>query len=455
MDHRVGTRPGSGRGNPAAAAAAHPRHDAGRSRDADAVTAHEPGPEPAASCDPQQRAPGAALGNRTGHDAGLDRRRPAAPSTPAPPAAGEPRLRGGVAAPQRFALGLLALVAACGGGEAVTTAKRPKQPDIDVETAAAEVKGHLEELYTTLEGGNKDSLFSLLADPLYAFGPRPDDALATRADVLTALGELVDKKEKKTVKLRSKGPTVVVAKGGRSAWATDLVQVNGTATAATIVLTNADDLWLVETVAIAETPSAEELTSGLTAASIVPPGAQGEKQIATDAKAAVAKFQAGLLDQEQWGNELAQRADAIVIGPAEGEVARGKKAIKKRWKQRTEAKTRLALAGDIAAAVTADGQLAWVSAPVTRATAEGDPVPVRAFAIYELTEDTWTMVALHELVAVGEPGAGDKFMKILPPATTEPPPTEEPAPAFEDEQPKKKKKKKKKPRKQRVVEDEE
>ncbi len=357
----------------------------------------------------------------------------------------------GVAASVVSVMAVMSLVAGgCGGG--ATKAVQPaKAADVDEKTAEADASSHVAEVYETLQHGSSDSVFTLLADPLYVFGPRASDAMATRADVLTALREVLDPKAKKKLALTSKKLAVVVSRGGRSAYATDTLEVNGHALAMTAVLTNADDVWLVEAVALAETPGASEVDSALKDSAVVPPGAEGPKLRAPDTKAVVTRWQAGLLDQEQWGADLMAHDDGVMIGPSAGELARGKK-LKKVWKARVETKTREAVSGDIEAALTTDGELAWISAPVTRVAEDGDPLPLRAFAIYAKADDGWTLMALQESVAIGDAGAGAKFMAIVPPKAAEPPPVvNEDAKPVEEAPPPKQHSKKKRPKHKRHV----
>src|SRR5690349_18660278 len=80
--------------------------------------------------------------------------------------------------------------------------------------------------------------------------------------------------------------------------------------------------------------------------------------------------------------------------------------------------------GEITAAVTDDGQLAWVSAPITRVEGDEAPLPLRAFAVYEKDGAEWKLIALHESLALAEPGAGASFKKVVPPKPAEPKPVE-------------------------------
>jgi ketosteroid isomerase-like protein len=257
------------------------------------------------------------------------------------------------------------------------------------------------------------------------FGPRVDDAMATRAQALVALGKVVDSKARTHAKLRSGGLDVVVSPGGHSAWMVDTLTVEGRELAVTAVLTNTGDLWAVSAAAIASPPAARALKAESGKDALVPPGGAAAGKVTPGTEPVIEKFRAGLLDPEGWG-ELAARSDAVAIGPAAGQIARGKPAIKKLWAQRAERHVRAATTGDFTTGLTPDGQLAWLSVAVTRAADDEDPLPLRVFAIYERDAQAWKLIALHEAVAVGEPGAGAPFKKILPPAPA-PEPKVEPA----------------------------
>lgn len=318
------------------------------------------------------------------------------------------------------------LVACTGrGGGGATKPRGPVGPAIDAKEAEEGASDLVTEIYDTLGRGNKDSLFTLLDDSLIVFGPRGPDMLGTRADALVALGQVVDPKAKKKLSIRSGKLAVVPAPGGRSALAFDAASINGQPHTVMAVLTNANDLWLVEAVAVARAPAAAQLKTELAKDAVLPPGMAGTKRMDPEARLAVEKFQNGLLDQAAWGDELASHAEGLVVGPTAGEVARGKQAIEAMWKKRVDARTRAAISGPITAAVTDDGQLAWVSAPITRVEGEGtQPLPLRAFAVYTQAGGDWKLIALHESLAVGEPGSGATFKKVIPPKPVEPKPAE-------------------------------
>jgi len=337
---------------------------------------------------------------------------------------------------------LVAVLGACGGAPA-PAAQAPKEKAVDERTAEKGAKDLVGEIYESIGAGDTDGLMSLLSDPLVVFGPRRGDAMGTRADALVALKAQLDPKAKKKNALESHGLEVVTSPGGHSAWAIDVLDVAGKPMALTAILTNAGDVWQVGAATLADTPSMRSIRDELKKDAIVPPGLAAPAKVDDAAKAAADRFTKGLADQQQWGDDLGSRSDAVVIGPAGGDITRGKTDIKKLWKKRIKENTRDTAAGEVTAAVTPDGELAWVSAPVVQFADDDDPLPLRLFAVYEKTGGEWKMIALQESLTFDAPGAGVNYRKTTPPALAkeaEPPkPAEKPA-----EKPKKKPKKKKK-----------
>ncbi|HSR96993.1 MAG TPA: nuclear transport factor 2 family protein [Kofleriaceae bacterium] len=327
------------------------------------------------------------------------------------------------------ALALCALIA-CGGSSAPRPAAPAVVPAVDARKAESDAKGLVVEIYDTVSRGKTDSLFSLLSERLVVFGPRATDATTTRSDALVALGKVVDPKAKRHAAVHSGGFDVVTSPGGHSAWMSDVLSIGGDRFAVTAVLTNSDELWAVSAAALAEMPSGRQIKAEAARDAIVPPGAAAAGKLDPRAADAVERFKKGLLDQQVWGDDLAARGDAVVIGPTAGDVSRGKAAIQRAWKARLRSKVREATSGETTAAMTPDGQLVWISAPVTRVADDEDPMPLRIFAIYEKDAAGWKMIALHEALAFGDAGAGAAFKKVLPPA---PPPPE--PPKVEDKKP--------------------
>jgi hypothetical protein len=337
----------------------------------------------------------------------------------------------------------LVAIAACGGGSTEGKhGEKPKGGSVDETKAEKGAKDLVEEIYEDVNHGETDSLQPTLAAQLVVFGPRKADTFGSRSDAVTALKTVVDPKAKKKPELKSGGLSIVSSPGGRSAWASDVIDVDGQPLAMTAVLTNADDIWLLDVAALADTPTLKKVHKQLKQEAVVPPGMAAPGKVDDNAKGAVDRFQKGLGDQSLWGEDLAAHTDSVWMGPAAGDVTKGKKDIKKAWKKRLKANVREAAAGEITAAATPDKQLAWVTAPVVRFEDEEEPLPLRVFAVFEKSSGEWKLIALQESVAFDEAGAGAVYKKTAAPpkaAKTEEKPKDEPKPE------KKKKKKKKKP----------
>ncbi len=352
-------------------------------------------------------------------------------------------------APRRLAVVLALLSVACGGGGAASTAPTFSGPAVDERTAENDARGTVTEIYAAVGRGKPDNLFSSLDEQLVVFGPRRADVTTTRTDALVALGQVVDPKAADHLQLGSGQLAVVSAPGGHSAWAVDVLTVEGIPMAVLAILSSEDDFFRVTAASLALMPSAKQVRSDQAKLALVPPAAEAAGGVAPGGRAAVERFQKGLATPSVWADDLGSRADAVMIGPAAGQVTRGKKAIKKLWLRRQDAQTRAALAGEITAGVTADGQLAWVTAPVARVEGgeggEGDaqPLPLRVFAVFERAGSAWRMIALQEVVAVAEPGAGEPFVKLAPAPRAAPPlaPTAKPTKARPTKKAKKRRKK--------------
>ncbi len=319
----------------------------------------------------------------------------------------------------------------------------PKLEAIDPRKAESDAKGLVTEIYESLGHGDTDSLQTLLAPAVTVFGPRRGDAVGKREDAIVTLGKLVSAKQHP--QLHSSALTIMPAPGGHSAWAFDVVNVGPDPLVLLAVLSNADDLWLVDSAQLANAPAEKDIKRELKEDAIVPPGASAVAKIDPNARLAVDKFTRGLADQTVWGADLMSRDDALVIGPAAGEVARGKKDVTKLWKKRLELNTREIGVNQTAAGLTRDGQLVWISTVATRAADGDDPTPIRVFAVYVRDGAGWTMLALDESLAIDQPGTGTAFRKIVPPP---PPPKvveKPPETVATTAPPTKKKKKDKKP----------
>jgi len=342
-------------------------------------------------------------------------------------------------------LPVVAIASACGGGSSSKPAPAAPTTEakVDSHTAEKDAKGLVTEIYNSLNHGDTDGLLTLLSDRITVFGPRKADALG-RSDALVELRKQVDPKAKKKPKVTSEGLEVVPSTGGHSAWVFDVIQLGASEPIAiTAVLSNADDLWLVTAATIAKKPPMKMVRAELKKDAVVPNAMAAPAKVDPAAEGAVERFKKGLLEQEVWGDDLGSRSDAVVIGPGKGDVTKGKKDIKAMWKKRVKAGVREVATGEISAGATPDGQLAWVSAPLNRAETNDEMLPLRAFAVFEKGDGGWKMIALHESVALAEPGAGAALKKIAPPAPAKPDDDKKPDKKADDS---KKKKKKSRPR---------
>ncbi|HEX4422982.1 MAG TPA: nuclear transport factor 2 family protein [Kofleriaceae bacterium] len=325
--------------------------------------------------------------------------------------------------------------AACAGNEPAPAAP-VVEPAIDVHRAENDAKGLVAEIYQTISRGQTDSLYSLLSDAMIVFGPRKLDASASRANALLLLGKVVDPKAKKHAQLRSTGLSITPSPGGHSARMFDVVYADNQPLAVSAVLTNTGDIWSVSAAMIAEISNGHTIKAESAKDAVVPPGSAAAAKVDPAAADAVEQFKRGIADPASWGDELASRSDAMIIGPASGEITHGADAIKRMWKARLKSNVREATSGEFTAARSPDGQLAWLSVAVTRVADDApDPLPLRIFAIYEKDGAGWKLAMLHEAVALDEPGAGVPFKKIVPgpasaaPAAPAAPPTPAAPPA--------------------------
>ena len=297
----------------------------------------------------------------------------------------------------------------CGGGGA-EAAEKPKQDAVDERKAEKDAKGLVTEIYQSVGHANTDGLMALLADPLIVFGPRQADAMGTRADALVTLQRVrsIAKDEDKKPALHSGSLEVVASPGGLSAWAVDAIDVDGQPMAVTAVLSNADDFWVVVAAALAETPSMKSVRAELKKDAVVPPGMHGHREGRPTAPRARSTVQARpRRSRSVWGDDLGKRSDAIVIGPAAGDVTRGKKTSRSCGRSATKVNTRYAVGrrghrGRSRPTASSRGSARRSCSSPTMTS----PLPLRLFSVFEKTDDDWKMIALQESLAVDEPGAG-------------------------------------------------
>jgi hypothetical protein len=284
-------------------------------------------------------------------------------------------------------LAACALLAACGSAP-------PRPPAAPVEDApsevATEVKGVVQEAYGSLGHGNREGILPLLADQVYAIGPGPHDLVQARSDVVVALTAMFPAEKKH--RMASHALRAVVSPGGKSAYVTDQIDIDGTPYAATLVMELQGDVWVAVAIHVARPiAAAKQATEALPPiAERVDPGARG----------AVELFTQGVDKLERFIDQLADGPDVVAIGAGPRELVRGGAAIHKAWKKALKKKPSLEIIGGVRAGVTPDGQLAWIHANVDRADGKDAAIPHRAFFVYAHDGASWRLAVAHEAAAV-------------------------------------------------------
>ncbi|MCE9580453.1 MAG: nuclear transport factor 2 family protein [Deltaproteobacteria bacterium] len=264
---------------------------------------------------------------------------------------------------------------------------------VDESTAIAEAKGLVQEAYGTMRRGKSEGLLPLLKENLSITGPGPA-AVADRGALVMALNEALP--PRKNHKVLGRGALVGVSPGGHSAWLVDQVTVDGTPLVGSAVLERVNDFWVVAAVHVGRPISDRDLARALKAGPLPAPAAIRAVAPPTTA-AVVARFRDGIASDRGFRPQLAE--DAIAIGVTPGSVVQGADKIARAWKKATKDGDTVAIDGAVRAALSGDGQLAWIDATLLRGRGEAPPVPHRATYVYRKDGATWALVLAHESIA--------------------------------------------------------
>lgn len=290
-------------------------------------------------------------------------------------------------------LALLCVGLACGGAKT----KEPKAPEIAPEEAVREAEAVITEIHAALRRGSPDGILPLLASDLFVVGPGATDFFEERGALVVALNQAIEQGKKH--KVRARGLRVVAAPGGRSAWATEQLEVDGKPYTVTAILAEVEELWVVTTVHVARPVADRKVKQALEGGTLPRPGPL--PRAATPNPAISALFTEAAKSRDVMGEQLADRKDVVLIGSAPKEITRGAKKIKKLWKKAMDKQPTFAPQGEVRTGTTPDGALAWVIANVDLGLADAAPVPHRGIYIYERAPDragNWALVAVHEAV---------------------------------------------------------
>ena len=290
------------------------------------------------------------------------------------------------------------VVAACGGSSKVV--EEPEREDVDAEDAEREARAVIAEIHAALKRGAPEGLLAVLAEDLFVAAPG-GEIFVERSAAVVALGDLLDGGKHK---VKSKGLHVVAAPGGRAAWATEQLDLDGTSYLITAVLEDVEDIWVLRAVHAAR-PVADKAVKKAVEAGTMPRPPALTGAIDPEAQPVVDLFLAmngeEMEPRAEQMAQLAERGDVMLLGSAPKETTKGAKKIKKLWNKALKKEPTLVPQGDLIARASGDGALVWIVVNVDLGTKDAPPVPHRAFYVYELDEEAeagWSLVAAHEAV---------------------------------------------------------
>jgi len=258
-----------------------------------------------------------------------------------------------------------------------TTAPRDTAPTggieaVDSRGATRQAREVIEEGLGSLRRGDVDGLQSLLASDVFVVPPGTR-VFTARSDVVVALVDAFAPRRRHRV--TPQGLQVASSPGGRAAWAAGRIDVDGVPYPVTAVLAESDGLWTVMALHLGPPYRSPNLGPGPLPGG-VDAAAEGVARLFREGASAPDKFSA----------QLADRNDAVVLGPSPRDMTRGAKAIQRLWRRRPGGRPTAVPESPMRASVTSDGTLAWVAANVS---------PQRYFTVYERTAEGWRLVAMH------------------------------------------------------------
>ena len=277
----------------------------------------------------------------------------------------------------------------CGGGS--TKGVEEPRPQ-DEKLATKQARDHVNEVYSNIRTNGPDGLRALVDPAVMVIGPGPSQIFTDREGALVALGQVAAGNEKH--KLASTDLKVSASPAGHSAWASDVIMLDGKRYAVAMVMTEADGLWTVTAVQVGVPIAGKDLAKlakkGMPAPTPAPAPATGDaKDVAQVFKAGAASPQAML---DQMGDGF------VVVRDVAGKAMAGRKAIAKAWKKQQKGVT-TAVHGDVHARIAPDGTLGWAYGTVDVGKGKDPAVPTRMLHVYEKNGAGWTLVLAQPAVA--------------------------------------------------------
>lgn len=315
-------------------------------------------------------------------------------------------------------LAVLVVVAACGASARV----EPEAPRRTDKEALREARGLVDEAYRSLRAGDVSGLMGLLAPDLFFIGPGPADVGLDRAAALELGNEAIEGRKKH--KLKSYGLELFAGPDGRSAYAIDQIEFDGTAFAVTVVMAEVGDLWTITTIGVSRAVSAKRQDTAAALAELPrwkPPTDARDPAHDKAPREMLEAFALAAADVDARLTQFGDGKDGAYVGPAPDEVILGAKALRKKWKKRAPAFT----VDESLGGATPDGRLVWIVGnardreppPPARTErskrrrgddADAEPpaepaaAPRRLFAIYrdDGGDAGWSLAVLHAAIAL-------------------------------------------------------
>ncbi len=175
----------------------------------------------------------------------------------------------------------------------------------------------------------------ILAPDLFFVGPGPADVGLDRSAALALGQEYVDDRQKH--KLKSYSLEVFAGPNGRSAYAIDQLEFDGTAFAVTVVAAEVGDMWMITTIAISRAVSAKRLDSAAVLAELPawrPSTTEDEPAHAKAPRQLVEALTLAASDLDARLPQSGKDPDAAYVGPSPDEVILGTQALGPTWTKR-------------------------------------------------------------------------------------------------------------------------